>query len=460
MKQLILIAVLMLTFAVAAYAEIAPLINYQGRLTDDNGAPVPDANYSLTFYIYSMGLGGDLLYSTGPHLIPVSGGLFSFTMGYTDLLPDSLFDGRGLYMTVSVNSDTPMYPRRRLTASPYAFRTHKADSAYGLINDSQYVLAAGDTLSGYLEFDGDGNGISEARVGTSGNAGNINLKSHDSTTVKLIGALYGELGLYHAMDDNRRVSLVGAVNGGNLVLYNNDSEARIKLYGYTTGNDAVQLPEDAIDDTEILNEPGVAFNSTSSSIDMSLTDVLDIITVSITIPAPGYVYVMSDCTVDLYGTTQGNGVKIQIDSTAGGGIYTARSITVAVASSATTSGSSYSGSTSYIFYESSAGTHEYRLEGQKTSSFGTAAIKNAKISAQYFPGSYGSAIVYSDDPISGADAIPVSFNDDNGNAKTTYKVDLRELEMKVKQAQLEEKEAMVKRQEAELELERAKRENE
>ena len=60
-------------------------------------------------------------------------------------------------------------------------------------------------------------------------------------------------------------------------------------------------------------------------------------------------------------------------------------------------------------------------------------------------------------PINGAGVKQEVIQDEDGNTQTVYRVDLRELELRVKEAQLKEKEAYIERLEAERALEEARR---
>ena len=66
MKHMVMLT-LTVIFAVLALAsfttaDVPQMINYQGRLTDTEGKPVPDSNYVVTFRIYEdSALGAALL---------------------------------------------------------------------------------------------------------------------------------------------------------------------------------------------------------------------------------------------------------------------------------------------------------------------------------------------------------------------------------------------------------------
>ena len=50
--QALFIVLMLFISTVSIMAEIPSLISYQGRLTDNSGNPVPDAQYSILFTVY------------------------------------------------------------------------------------------------------------------------------------------------------------------------------------------------------------------------------------------------------------------------------------------------------------------------------------------------------------------------------------------------------------------------
>jgi hypothetical protein len=77
----ILSTILSAAFAAAAFAQVPNLINYQGRLTDANGAAVTGTkNFSIS--IYDAATGGNLLYTETIGAVTLdSNGVYSFQFG-------------------------------------------------------------------------------------------------------------------------------------------------------------------------------------------------------------------------------------------------------------------------------------------------------------------------------------------------------------------------------------------
>jgi hypothetical protein len=92
------------------------VIPIQGRLTDDNGAPI-DGYRTITFSLYSSS------YVTTPlcqddDSVQVNDGLFSAEMDWCE---SSDIDGKRLYLGIQVEGDEEMSPRESIYPVPYAF---------------------------------------------------------------------------------------------------------------------------------------------------------------------------------------------------------------------------------------------------------------------------------------------------------------------------------------------------
>jgi hypothetical protein len=135
MKKLLVIAMTAAcVLATTAIAGIPQLINYQGRLTDAGGAPANGLRY-MQFKIYDASTAGNVLWSNldGLEEVQVTDGLFSYLLGVTRPLPDTLKKYDSLWLGIRVSPDPEMTPRTRLTSVNFAYRTVLAENALNAI---------------------------------------------------------------------------------------------------------------------------------------------------------------------------------------------------------------------------------------------------------------------------------------------------------------------------------------
>jgi hypothetical protein len=122
------VAVIFLS-ALAVNAEVPQLINYQGLLVDGDGARI-SGTYSVLFGIYDSDTGGEPLWSETQDVV-VTDGLFHVLLGAVTLIPHSVLDGGDRYLSVKVDSDPEMTPRRRVVSVAYSYHSNEADSLDG-----------------------------------------------------------------------------------------------------------------------------------------------------------------------------------------------------------------------------------------------------------------------------------------------------------------------------------------
>lgn len=105
-------------FAVVGWA-VPTQINYRGRLFE-SGSPVTGTR-SFEFRIFDAAVGGAQLWTSGTVNLAVNQGLYNYTLGTNPALPSAVFTNDLLYLEVRV-AGTPLSPRERLVAVPYAAR--------------------------------------------------------------------------------------------------------------------------------------------------------------------------------------------------------------------------------------------------------------------------------------------------------------------------------------------------
>lgn len=149
--------------------------DYQARLTDAAGNPVPDAMHTMTFRLYSTAAGGTVLWSETHPGVQSQNGLLAVSLGTITPIPmDIISQGAGyspdsLYLEIQVGSDTPLSPRTRLGGTPYAAVAQRMDGDISTKPGELLIvpvainkglrLAASDTEAGIQQWDGNDSSV-------------------------------------------------------------------------------------------------------------------------------------------------------------------------------------------------------------------------------------------------------------------------------------------------------------
>ena len=133
MKSMVLLAttliIVVMALAPLATAEVPQLINYQGRLTDGTGNPVPNGSYQITFTIYDAAAGGNTKWTSGAQAVAVTDGLFTYQLGSAVQLPHDIATDTLRWLGIKVGSDPEIVPRTKMTSVAYAYHALRADTA-------------------------------------------------------------------------------------------------------------------------------------------------------------------------------------------------------------------------------------------------------------------------------------------------------------------------------------------
>ncbi|MFH1724084.1 MAG: hypothetical protein ABII00_05615, partial [Elusimicrobiota bacterium] len=107
-------------------ADIAPLINFQGRLVI-GGSPVTGTS-DITFRIFDVEADGTALWTETQAGVATVEGVFSVQLGGVQPLTADLFSNAALYLEIEVGGKT-LSPRERLASSSYAFNAQRLQGA-------------------------------------------------------------------------------------------------------------------------------------------------------------------------------------------------------------------------------------------------------------------------------------------------------------------------------------------
>lgn len=140
---------------------VPEILTHQGRLFDRDDRPV-DGELEFVFSIYDDPENGNLLW-TEAQTITLDNGYFSTTLGETEPLA-GVFDGRTLFIAVSIDGDEEMTPREELGTVPYAFL---AANVVGDITPT--TVSVGDQM--VINDEGEWVGPTTGLVGPQGEAG-------------------------------------------------------------------------------------------------------------------------------------------------------------------------------------------------------------------------------------------------------------------------------------------------
>jgi len=111
--------------------QSTPVLQYQGRLLDPaTGNSKPDGSYHMIFSLYDVPAGGTALWSETRD-VAVARGLFSTFLGEATPLDPSDFDGRALWLGVTVGADPETTPRQPIAYVAYALHAKDAETVDG-----------------------------------------------------------------------------------------------------------------------------------------------------------------------------------------------------------------------------------------------------------------------------------------------------------------------------------------
>ncbi len=129
-----LLTVALLLAASFAFAEVPQMVNYQGRLTDDEGVPVANGAYLIKFILWDDLEASDPInekWNSGFQPVQLSNGIFSVQLGQSPMpvLPYDVFAGNMVcYLGITVGVESEYSPRTQFLSVPYAFYAHEAET--------------------------------------------------------------------------------------------------------------------------------------------------------------------------------------------------------------------------------------------------------------------------------------------------------------------------------------------
>ncbi len=149
------------------------------------------------------------------------------------------------------------------------------------------------------------------------------------------------------------------------------------------------LDYDAVDAARTLDEPGLAYAYTMV-VTLSDSTAADICTVTIDVPARGYIHLTGVCRLGPSGNSGDVGCWLQIDETEGGSSANPNwSNFFKIPASVASSNFLVPACVQRVYYVSSGGEYTYRLEGvQYSGTGGYIACRSASLVATYYPTSY------------------------------------------------------------------------
>lgn len=225
--------------ATATMAAAPKLMSYQGRATDPSGNPVTDGPHTVRFDLFTNATTGSSLWNEQTS-VTTSGGLFTHTLGsVTPILESQFRYYEGLWLQVTFDGQVQT-PRTQFTSVGYAFHVQSIHNADG------------GSINGYLAI-------------------------YDNTAGNEIAELYGDA-------------------NGDPVLYLNGSERNIVLNTGDTASGSVVLPQNAIEASEMRNEPGVG-SAIRDSVVIPASHPYSLCGRTMMAPTDGYVLVTAQATL-------------------------------------------------------------------------------------------------------------------------------------------------------------------
>lgn len=368
--------------APALHAAVPHLLAWQGVALDSNSVPVTDSTYGFTFRIYDDGISGNLLWQES-QLVTTENGVLNVLLGTNNPVPDSVFDGPTCYLEVQFGAEPPYTPRTQIVSVGYAYRTNSVDGAIGGTIAGDVTLKADSSVSGFYLRQQFAPTVAGALTVTN-NGGHLNMyDGNGSPTARLeTDANDGAGGQFVVWDRPEQTAGFAIYDenfgspGNSFVMQLLGDSSSADINSNATGNGSVVFSPDAIDASEMFDEPGLASGPQSSG--TVTTTQATVASATASFPSSGYVVVICEATFRANAASnyiigrlyENGGLKSTWwwDPGDVDGFYDQRQTYV------------YTGSVS-------AGAKTYTLD--LYTSAGTADFTSTKVTVMYFPTSYG-----------------------------------------------------------------------
>lgn len=122
------------------YAQIPRTLSYQGVLTDNDGVPRPDGNYTITFRLYDAASGGAPLW-TETQSLQVRRGLFSAVLGSVTPFGSNLTFAQPYWLSLQVSPEPEIPARLPLTSAGYSLNSLGGSGLWNLNGPNIYFDA-------------------------------------------------------------------------------------------------------------------------------------------------------------------------------------------------------------------------------------------------------------------------------------------------------------------------------
>lgn len=295
-----IVGILLIASAVVASPPSVPrLINFQARVHDAGGNPVPDGLYGVTFSLYTHSSGGVFLWSENAPAKSVVGGVFTHALGSIVPIAFSVEDYDSLWVEVVFDGEMQT-PRIHLMSSPSA-QIANALEARSVSTPSVNAVETRWDLGGISQNGSDG-GEQVRLWGPSWGEILVNDNAVDGLSDEvLISSVSGGLLRLRKPDGSNGATLAGGGVGlgGSLVLTDDIGLPTVTINADQNGDVAVQVPGSSISAIECLNEPGVANDNASGLVALVAGDVQVVLSRTISVPSNGYVLAIGTAQLEI-----------------------------------------------------------------------------------------------------------------------------------------------------------------
>jgi hypothetical protein len=217
---------------------IPQLLNYQGKLTDTAGHPVPNGQYAVTFSLYAESIGGSAFW-TELQSVQTRSGLFNVLLGSASPLTYIPWDGN-CWLEMQVVPGPALTPRVRIVSAAYSYFSAVAETA----------MAAGRAAAARPLVPGVDSTEIRASMVTSSRIKDRTIKGIDiaipCSLVSQVGNPYAALHI-KSQNTGNGIRIDSAANNGIVVYYANsaglliDSAAGNGVNVYAAGTDGIYV---------------------------------------------------------------------------------------------------------------------------------------------------------------------------------------------------------------------------